>query len=213
MVLPAPARAAVADPPAPLSPEGGASFTAGANIKFRASASAAVDSMRFYVSRDTAQDSNGVLSNWIDSVKGDPVSGEPGVYEGAPSSTQAWPNIAGTYYWQPVYIECSGPGDCFIEGEIRSLEITAPPPGSAPNTFFTRHPPHRTHRRTVTFAFASNVKGAVFQCFYAKEGWTRCPSPQTFKHLEPGRYQFKVRAIANGKKDLTPARWQFRVRP
>jgi hypothetical protein len=78
------------------------------------------------------------------------------------------------------------------------------------DTFFTKHPRHRTHKRKVTFAFDSNVDSARFQCFYA-QGWSKCRSPHTFRHLAPGRYLFKVRAIANGVKDRTPANFVFRI--
>ena len=80
------------------------------------------------------------------------------------------------------------------------------------DTFLTDHPRHRTHRRKATFAFSSNVSGARFQCFYA-DGWARCKSPHTFRHLKPGRYKFKVRAKANGVRDKTPATWIFKVLP
>jgi IPT/TIG domain len=81
-----------------------------------------------------------------------------------------------------------------------------------PNTFFTHHPPRRTHRRNVAFAFDSNADGARFKCFYAK-GWAKCRSPHVFRHLKPGRYQFKVKAIFDGAPDPTPAKFVFRILP
>jgi hypothetical protein len=79
-----------------------------------------------------------------------------------------------------------------------------------PNTFLTKHPKRRTHKRRATFAFSSNVSGASFRCLYAR-GWGGCRSPKTFRHLKPGRYVFKVRATAHGLTDPTPAKWSWRV--
>jgi IPT/TIG domain len=89
----------------------------------------------------------------------------------------------------------------------------APTPASAPiapNTFLNRHPPHRTHKRKVTFRFSSNMSSAKFRCLYA-QGWQPCRSPHTFRHLKPGRYRFQAQAVVNGVPDPTPASWTFRV--
>ena len=79
-----------------------------------------------------------------------------------------------------------------------------------PKTFLTHHPHRRTHRRKVAFAFDSNVAGARFKCFDAG-GWRKCRSPHVFRHLKPGRYKFKVKAIVNGVADPTPAKFIFRI--
>jgi IPT/TIG domain len=80
-----------------------------------------------------------------------------------------------------------------------------------PDTFLTHHPKHRTRRRQVAFAFSSDMPGVSYQCLFA-QGWAKCSSPHTFRHLKPGRYRFQVKAIVNGVKDPTPASWTFRVR-
>jgi hypothetical protein len=80
-----------------------------------------------------------------------------------------------------------------------------------PDTFLTQHPKHRTHRRQVAFAFSSDMPGISYQCLFA-QGWAKCSSPHTFRHLKPGRYKFQVKAIVNGVEDPTPASWTFRVR-
>ncbi len=79
-----------------------------------------------------------------------------------------------------------------------------------PKTFLTHHPRRRTHRRRVAFAFDSNFDRAKFRCFDAR-GWVKCHSPRVFRHLKPGRYKFKVKAIVNGVADPTPARFIFRI--
>jgi hypothetical protein len=121
-------------------------------------------------------------------------------------------NDPGTYYWMVERFDCSAEADCDVtNGQIRSFTVAAPVAGPAPNTIFTHHPPRRTHKRRARFAFSSSIPGSSFQCFYTG-GWSRCRSPQRFRHLKPGRYRFKVRAVANGKRDPTPAKWLFRVR-
>ena len=138
-----------------------------------------------------------------------PTSVGEGAYEY--QFSQPFTQMPGTYYWIVERFDCSGEADCYVTNdEIRSFTVGPPGAGQAPNTIFTRHPARRTHRRRVRFAFSSNMPGASFQCFYTG-GWSPCRSPQRFRHLKPGRYRFKVRAIANGKRDPTPASWLFRV--
>jgi hypothetical protein len=213
------AQAFAVGAPDQVSPDIGAVFTAGDQITFSASVTAPFpDQMDFYVSRDTDTRADGRLLNWIDIVPGDPTSGDPSVFTGSPSSDTLWPSKPGTYYWQAVYHDCAQAPyspDCSNLSAPRSFKINPRPastvgPGSEPKTFLDSHPRHRTHKRKVTFAFSSDVKGAHFQCFYA-QGWAKCRSPHTFRHLKPGRYRFRVRAIVNRVKDPTPASWTFRV--
>jgi hypothetical protein len=118
----------------------------------------------------------------------------------------------GTYYWMAERFDCSAEPDCYVTGPVRSFTVSEkPPPPAPPKTFIDKHPPKRTHSHNVTFRFRSNMKGAKFQCFYARQGWTPCRSPQRFKGLPAGRYRFQVRAIFQGKVDPTPAVWRFRV--
>jgi hypothetical protein len=107
--------------------------------------------------------------------------------------------------------DCFAEPDCDVtDGEIRSFTVAPPAAGRRPNTRLTRHPPRRTRKRRVKFAFSSSIRGANFQCFYTG-GWRDCRSPEKFRNLKPGRYRFRVRAVANGKRDRTPASWLFKV--
>jgi hypothetical protein len=133
---------------------------------------------------------------------------EPDVYEyvlGRPFT-----NRPGTYYWIAERFDCAAEPDCYVTSDVRSFTVAPVPPGTIPNTVLKRHPRHRTHKRKIRFRFRASVPGASFQCFYTG-GWTRCRSPQIFRHLKPGRYRFKVRAILDGKKDATPIKWLFKV--
>jgi hypothetical protein len=126
---------------------------------------------------------------------------------------QSFTDTPGTYYWIVERFDClaEGPDDCYVtDGEIRSFTVNPPIGTPAPNTTLTRHPGRRTRKRKARFAFVSSLPDSSFQCHYTG-GWSRCLSPQRFRHLKPGRYRFKVRAIANGKRDVTPASWLFRV--
>ena len=117
----------------------------------------------------------------------------------------------GTYYWIVERFDGLAEPDGYVtDGEIRSFTVNRPVGTPAPNTTLTGHPARRTRKRRARFYFESNLPGASFQCHYTS-GWSRCLSPQRFRRLKPGRYRFKVRAIANGKRDTTPATWLFRV--
>jgi hypothetical protein len=138
----------------------------------------------------------------------------PGLREGGVyryNGTEHFAERPGTYYWMVERSDCSAEPDCYVtDGQIRSFTVEPPAGTLAPDTTITRHPARRTRKRRARFAFVSNFAHASFQCHYAG-GWTGCLSPQRFRHLKPGRYRFKVRAIANGKRDTTPATWLFRV--
>jgi hypothetical protein len=121
----------------------------------------------------------------------------------------------GTYYWIVERFDCSAEpasaNDCYVtDGEIRSFAVANPPAGRTPNTNLVRHPPRRTRKRRARFAFRSTIQSGYFQCHYTG-GWKGCQSPLKFRRLRPGRYRFKVRAVANGRKDPTPASWLFKV--
>ena len=125
--------------------------------------------------------------------------------------TRPFTNNPGTYYWIVERFDCAAEPDCYVaNGEVRSFTVAPPVAGSPPDTHLTRHPARRTHRHKIVFRFASSFPGASFECFYTG-GWTPCQSPQKFRHLKPGRYRFRVRAVANDKRDPTPAKFLFKV--
>jgi streptogramin lyase len=77
-------------------------------------------------------------------------------------------------------------------------------------------------RARVSIHFSSSIAGSKFECalhtvLKRKKGkkapkprFKSCKSPKTY-HLKPGRYRFKVRAVANGLTDGTPASRAFSV--
>jgi hypothetical protein len=198
-------------PPTQSSPEDDATIPYGGQATFSVQdvPSYARDDTHINIefSKGTELSPDGTFANGYLLVR--PSSVGEGVYEY--QATEPITDRPRTYYWMVERYDCSAETDCDVtNGEIRSFTVAPPVAGSAPNTFFTHHPRRRTHRRKVTFAFSSSIPGASFQCFYTG-GWSQCRSPQRFRHLKPGRYRFKVRAVANGKRDPTPASWLFRV--
>ncbi len=74
-------------------------------------------------------------------------------------------------------------------------------------------------RAKVVFRFTSSVAGSGFECSLVKlrKGkkqpkavFRSCKSPKKYD-LKPGRYRFKVRAVASGQVDPTPVSRSFRV--
>jgi hypothetical protein len=198
-------------PPAQTSPDDDASIPYGGHRAFSIQdvPSYTHEGTRLYLefSKSTDLSPDGTFANRYYLVR--PSSSEGDVYEyrlGAPLS-----NHPGTYYWMVERFDCFAEPDCDVtDGQIRSFTVAPPVAGAAPNTRLTRHPPRRTRKRRARFAFASTMRGSHFQCFYTG-GWRACRSPERFRHLKPGRYRFKVRAVANGKRDRTPASWLFKV--
>src|SRR5262249_50097494 len=84
-----------------------------------------------------------------------------------------------------------------------SAQVTPPPIPKplvpiAPDTRLLGKPAKRTHDRTPTFRFSSNVPGASFQCTVDGGSFKPCHSPSTTAALKPGRHTFGVRAMVSG---------------
>jgi hypothetical protein len=198
-------------PPTQISPDEGATIPYGGEATFSVDdvPSYTRDGTRLYIefSKGTDLSPDGTFADRYLLAPPHAAAGSTYEYELRPPFS----NDAGTYYWMVERFDCFAEADCDVtNGQIRSFTVAPPVAGSAPNTVFTHHPPRRTHRRRVWFAFSSSIPGSSFRCFYTG-GWSRCRSPQRFRHLKPGRYRFKVQAVANGKRDPTPASWLFRV--
>jgi hypothetical protein len=71
-------------------------------------------------------------------------------------------------------------------------------------------------RKKATFQFKSVGTATGFQCQLEgkgqSHGYRSCDSPKTYKHLKPGKYTFKVRAVGPGGKDSSPAKERFKIR-
>jgi hypothetical protein len=198
-------------PPTQISPADGAIVRHGGQRTFSVQdiPSYAQDGTRLYIefSKGTELSPDGTFTDRY--LLARPIPAGEGTYEY--QFAEPFTRTAGTYYWIVERFDCSAEADCYVaDGKIRSFTVAPRAARRAPNTILTRHPARRTRHRRVRFAFTSNVPGASFRCFYTG-GWSPCRSPQRFRRLKPGRYRFKVRAVANGRRDPTPASWLFRV--
>jgi hypothetical protein len=199
-------------PPTQISPADGATIPYGGTMTFslQDAPSYAHDGTHLNIefARSTDLDADGTFAHPYFSAK--PTSSGGSTYEY--QFEQPFSQTPGTYYWIVERFDCAAePNDCYVTNDqIRSFTVAPPVVGGTPNTRLTHHPGRRTHRRRVTFRFSASLPGASFQCFYT-QGWTPCRSPQRFRHLKPGRYRFKARAVVNGHKDPTPAWWLFKV--
>jgi hypothetical protein len=88
-----------------------------------------------------------------------------------------------------------------------------PPAPREPKVRITGSPKAKSTATTARFTFtATPVAGAKFQCrLDGAKKWTSCRSPQTYKHLAPGRHTFEVRALAAGLTGPV-TKYQFTVK-
>lgn len=90
----------------------------------------------------------------------------------------------------------------------------ATPTVSAPDTRLVRS---KIRPGGATFAFRGTGDVTGFQCKLSRKKGSRsrfhsCPSPKAYKHLRPGDYLFRVRAVGPGGTDPTPAKRKFAIR-
>ena len=75
---------------------------------------------------------------------------------------------------------------------------------------------------SATFKFVARTAKAAatsgFQCALVKKNgaapkFKGCTSPKKYKHREPHRYLFEVRALSSAAKDPSPAKKKFKIKP
>ena len=97
-----------------------------------------------------------------------------------------------------------------------------PPPPGPPNTKISKARIDQQNN-SATFMFTqvgggkakatSGFECALLQKQHARPKLTKCTSPQKYKHLNPRRYTFEVRAFGSAGKDPTPAKMTFLIKP
>jgi CSLREA domain-containing protein len=101
--------------------------------------------------------------------------------------------------------------------ELDIAAVGAGPPKtsiSAPKTSIFSAPKPRSEVRVARFEFRSSESASTFQCRLDRAHFSACRSPRIYRHLQPGRHVFRVRAIdRDGRIDQTPAERTFRVLP
>lgn len=81
----------------------------------------------------------------------------------------------------------------------------------APETSIGKHPPTKTRKRKVKFAFSANESNATFECKLDQSRFTPCTSPFK-KSVGIGKHRFAVRATDSaGNRDSSAAKYKWRV--
>jgi uncharacterized delta-60 repeat protein len=119
---------------------------------------------------------------------------------------------------------CSGTGTCTVV-LAADRNVSASFALSLPNTKISKAKINQA-KNSAKFKFkaAGSAKATTssgFQCALVKRKKHRkpkvkfkhCESPKRYKHLEPARYTFEVRAFSAAGKDPTPAKKKFRIKP
>jgi hypothetical protein len=87
--------------------------------------------------------------------------------------------------------------------------------GAVPDTKITKARVDSRGRKAA-FEFKAIGKAEGFRCELVrgrqKARFEPCRSPKSYRHLEPGRYTFRVRAVGRRGRDPTPATSGFRIR-
>jgi hypothetical protein len=112
-------------------------------------------------------------------------------------------------------IDPSPAGYSFSVFVVASAAPALPPaaarPTAAPQTVLSGKPAAKTHDRTPTFRFRSDLVGATFECAIDRRVFKSCRSPFTTMQLTFGRHSVSVRAVAAGLADSTPEKLSFKV--
>src|SRR5262249_35699636 len=87
---------------------------------------------------------------------------------------------------------------------------TPPPDVAAPQTTLVKSK-LLAATRSAKFWFSSSEAGGGFLCRLDGKPFKPCTSPQSYRHLKPGRHAFRVEAIdAAGNADASPVVAHFR---
>ncbi len=83
----------------------------------------------------------------------------------------------------------------------------------APETTITNAPKPKTTKTTAKFKFKSSEPNSTFQCKLDKGAFRKCDAGKmTYKHLEPGKHKFQVKATdAAGNTDSSAAKAKFKI--
>ena len=105
---------------------------------------------------------------------------------------------------------------------VRSSTAGGKNPQKAPNTRLVFERINSKHH-TATFRFKATGKASGFRCALVRRRtrkgaktpaprYAKCRSPKTFRHLKPGSYVLRVRAVGPGGVDKTPATYRFKIK-
>jgi len=135
------------------------------------------------------------------------------------------------YQWSRNGADIAGGTDAsytaFVQGDYRCRQIATNAAGSTsqasdlhtvsgpPGTKLTRAKMNSPHHK-VRFRFKAMGEATGFRCKLKRPDEPAlvkdCSSPTTYKHLQPGRYLFEVRAFGPGGADPTPVEKRLTIR-
>ena len=150
---------------------------------------------------------------FVDAGAGDfrEAADSPTVDAGIDEAANGTTDLAGNPRALPGHLTCDQVPPAITDiGAFEFVPIAPPcplppPKPHAPNTRIAGATVRR-HEATFRFRAVRETEGLSFQCELAEEPFRPCSSPETYKHLKPGRYRFTVRAVGRpGGIDLTPA--------
>jgi hypothetical protein len=136
--------------------------------------------------------------------------------------------VGGSEYWIDVYggLESGmseprmGAFNFFISATLPSREtemrnpfepVPRPADTTAPDTRVDKSQ-LRAATRSAKFWFSASEAVSGFECRLDKKDFKPCGSPRAYKHLEPGRHAFRVRAVdAAGNVDPSAAVAKFKI--
>ncbi len=152
------------------------------------------------------------------------VVGSPTIDAGMNSPEDGTTDLDGNPRALPGRLTCGAPEPA--ETDIGAYEFLpfAPPcaPSLPPNTAITKTKINRQKKR-VSFSFQAIGSASGFECMLIKPrrkhhkppmaaAFSSCNSPKTYKHLQPGSYEFEVRALSSAGADATPATKKLNVK-
>jgi hypothetical protein len=95
-------------------------------------------------------------------------------------------------------------------GLVNAVGAIGAHPPLVPETTITKEPKKHVFKKSVTYAFESNLPGSQFVCQIDTNKPVLCASPVRVKRLSYGRHRFFVAALFNNQLDPTAATDRFK---
>ncbi len=152
------------------------------------------------------------------------AEGSPTIDAGINGPEDGSTDLDGNLRALPARLTCGAPEPAVTDVGAYEFVPVAPPcaPPLPPNTTITKTKIDRSQRK-VSFSFQAVGNASGFECELIrprgrhhkkpKAAFSACKSPKTYKHLQPGKYRFEVRALNSAGVDPTPATKKVKLKP